>query len=190
MGWPVTLLLGPTSRTPSDSRVRLERFRTTADLQTLLRLHFPLSDVLIMAAAVADYRPLPAPPEADGKLRRSAAGLTIHMEPTPDLLAACAAARRADQVLVGFALEPRTRLIESAQAKLLRKSVDFIVANPLETMDGETIEATLVSRVGASPASPGPVDKAAFAHWLLRQVVPAPATVDDDTAPPVPSPPR
>jgi len=53
-GWDVTLLLGPVSRTPSDSRVRTLRFRTCADLETLLRQTTDTCDVLVMAAAVAD----------------------------------------------------------------------------------------------------------------------------------------
>lgn len=169
-GWQVTLLLGPTSRTPADSRVRVVRFRTTADLQCLLGEHFPNSDLLIMAAAVADYRPIPAPASAEGKLKRDAAGLTIQMEATPDLLAGCASARRAGQVLVGFALEPRSRMVESARSKLARKAVDYIVANPLETMDAETIEATVVGRDGGIAQTGPAMAKERFGEWLLGVV--------------------
>ncbi len=171
-GWQVTLLLGPTTRTPTDSRVRLLRFLSTADLQAQLSENFPNSDVLIMAAAVADYRPAPNPDvlDSDGKLRRSAQGLTLKLEPTPDLLAECSASRRPDQLLVGFALEPRQRLIESARAKLVRKGIDLVVANPLETMDAPMIEATILSRDGSSIATPGTMSKEQFAPWLLERV--------------------
>ncbi|MGD9689420.1 MAG: phosphopantothenoylcysteine decarboxylase [Phycisphaerales bacterium] len=198
-GWQVTLLLGPTSRLCSDSRVHVERFQSTSDLQALLAHHFPITDVLIMAAAVADYRPLTsaAASEADGKLRRLGEGgkasgdssgkgsLTIHLESTPDLLAGCARSRRPAQVLVGFALEPRSRLLESARAKLARKDVDMIVANPLESMEGETIEATLVARDGREARTPGTISKVEFAHWLLGQIVPAGAS--RSAQPPAPS---
>ena len=101
--WRVTLLLGPTSLTPSDSRVQVLRFRTTADLEALLRQHFPAADTLIMAAAVADYRPKPLlnrPDAAEGKLKRSHGPLTLELEPTPDLLAACSSLRVPGQTLV------------------------------------------------------------------------------------------
>ncbi len=120
-----------------------------------------------MAAAVADYRPRPAPEASHGKLKRDPAGLTLHLDPTPDLLAGCAAKRKPGQKLVGFALEPRERMIESARTKLVRKDVDTIVANPLETMDAEAIEASVIGRRGILASTPGPMDKVAFAAWLL-----------------------
>lgn len=145
------------------------RFRTTADLEGLLARYLDGTDVLIMAAAVADYRPKPNPAaaHADGKLKRTAAGMTIELEATPDLLAGCAARRRPGQTLVGFALEPRSRLLESARAKLGRKGLDFIVANPLETMDAEDIEAVVLGKDGTSRETGGAIGKEAFASWLL-----------------------
>ncbi len=172
-GCRTTLLLGPTPRTPSDSSVLVERFQTTADLQRLLTRHFPPCDCLIMAAAVADYRPAPLGPEqaaTDGKLRRSKTGLTLHLEATPDLLSACAAGKRPDQIVVGFALEPRSRLIASATEKLVRKRLDLIVANPLETMDSDTIEATVLWADGTTRFTPGAITKDEFAPWLLAQI--------------------
>ena len=171
-GWRVTLLLGPTHLTPSDPKIRVLRFRTTADLQGLLDAHFPKCDALVMAAAVADYRPAPsqAAADSDGKLRRVAEGLTLHLEPTPDLLAGIGRLRRPDQVLVGFALEPRTRLMASAREKLMRKGLDLIVANPLETMDAPTIEATVVDREGVVLHTPKPVAKSRFAAQLATLV--------------------
>ena len=172
-GWPVTLLLGPVASDRVDPRVERLRFRTTADLEALLRDRLPRCDALVMAAAVADYRPKPLPGGVDpasGKLRRTGDSLTLEFEPTPDLLAACARARRADQLLVGFALEPRDRLLDSARAKLERKGADMIVANPLETMDSDRIEATLVSRDADDERTDGPIPKADFAPWLLDRV--------------------
>lgn len=168
--WSVTLLLGPTHLEPSDTQVRLRRFRTAADLQALLRTHTPDADVLIMAAAVADYRPKPNPAMADGKFRRSNAPFALDLEPTPDLLAEVASHRRPDQFFVGFALEPRQDLLASARAKLTRKKVDLVVANPLETMDSPQIEATLLAADGSSTATPGLMPKTAFAPWLLDQI--------------------
>ncbi len=126
-----------------------------------------------MAAAVADYRPKPLigrPDAAQGKLKRSEGGLTLELEPTPDLLATTSKQRRPGQLVVGFALEPRERLMESALAKIARKGLDLIVANPLETMDAPTIEATLIGPSGVVAQTNGSMDKAAFADWLLDRI--------------------
>lgn len=168
-GWRTTLLLGPTGAGPPDTPVETRRFRTAAELQGLLSEEFPACDVLVMAAAVADYRPR-HDAGSDAKIRRTESALTLELEPTPDLLADCAARRRAGQTLVGFALEPRERLVASARDKLLRKGVDAIVANPLETMDALTIDATLVQRDAADESTGGPVPKERFAVWLLKRV--------------------
>ncbi|MEZ6211575.1 MAG: phosphopantothenoylcysteine decarboxylase [Phycisphaerales bacterium] len=192
VGWSVTLLLGPVgdaTRAAVDTRARTIGFRSTADLEHLLAEHLTDADVLVMAAAVADYRPaLAARPgpgaggagrvgEVGGKIRREKKNITLELEPTPDLLAGCASRRSPGQLLVGFALEPRERLMESAREKLARKRVDLIVANPLETMDASSIEATLIGSpsIGASPdgivaQTGGPIEKSAFAPWLLRQI--------------------
>lgn len=167
LGWNVRLLLGPTCLSTSDSRVEVVRFRTTADLEIALAAHAPWCDVLVMAAAVADYRPRVTPEMLQGKHRRTAEGLKIELEATPDLLAACAKARRAGQTFVGFALEPRDRLMASARSKLQRKSLDMIVANPLETMDGPTIEAIVLTSGGAEHRTQGAILKEQFAPWLM-----------------------
>jgi phosphopantothenoylcysteine decarboxylase/phosphopantothenate--cysteine ligase len=166
-GWSTTLLLGPVSRMPSDSRVRLVRFRTCSDLEGLLGIEAPKHDVLVMAAAVADYRPKVDPAFFGGKFRRKNETLRLELEPTPDLLAGVSSKRRAGQLLVGFALEPREELLECARAKLTRKKIDMVVGNPLETMDGETIEAIVLDANGRERRTPGVISKAAFAGWLM-----------------------
>ena len=127
------------------------------------------ADVLAQAAEA------PAAAEGDAgtgatKLRRSAENLTLELEPTPDLLTACAARRHPGQILVGFALEPRDKLETSARRKLARKGVDAIVANPLETMDAQTIEATLYRADGHAEATPGAMAKTDFVPWLLDRI--------------------
>ncbi|MBX3316310.1 MAG: phosphopantothenoylcysteine decarboxylase [Phycisphaeraceae bacterium] len=167
LGWNVRLLLGPTCLSNSDSRVELIRFRTTADLQAALEHHLPSCDVLVMAAAVADYRPRITDQMLQGKHRRKAEGMSIELEATPDLLAGCAARRSEGQTLVGFALEPRDQMIASARAKLTRKSLDLIVANPLETMDDACIEAIVLTSRGHEHRTAGAIPKTAFAPWLM-----------------------
>jgi phosphopantothenoylcysteine decarboxylase/phosphopantothenate--cysteine ligase len=169
-GWSVTLLLGPVTRTPSDSRVRVVRFRTCSDLERLLAEEAPKCAVLVMAAAVADYRPKVDPSFFGGKFRRKNENLTLELEPTPDLLAQVASRRKAEQLLVGFALEPREELLASARLKLERKKVDLVVGNPLETMDGETIEAVVLGRDGTETRTAGVISKADFAPWLMNLI--------------------
>jgi phosphopantothenoylcysteine decarboxylase / phosphopantothenate---cysteine ligase len=169
-GWDVLLLLGPAPRTPSDSRVRVRRFRTAADLEKLLGEEVQGCDVLVMAAAVADYRPKVDPAFFGGKFRRKSENLKLELEPTPDLLSQVAARRRPEQLMVGFALEPREELLASARAKLERKRIDMVVGNPLETMDGETIEAVVLGKDGTEVRTPGPISKVAFAPWLMDLV--------------------
>lgn len=165
--WAVTLLLGPVSRTPSDSRVRLLRFRTCTDLEALLAQETDTCEVLVMAAAVADYRPKVDPAFFGGKFRRKNEPLHLELEPTPDLLAQVAAKRRPDQLMVGFALEPREELLDSARSKLVRKKIDMVVGNPLETMDGETIEAIVLGSDGTEVRTHGAIGKSEFAGWLM-----------------------
>jgi phosphopantothenoylcysteine decarboxylase/phosphopantothenate--cysteine ligase len=166
-GWPVTLLLGPTHLAPSDRRVEVCRYRTTHDLAVLLAEHQPACSVLVMAAAVADFRPILDPGVLEGKLKRSGEGLVLRLEATEDLLAACSARRTPGQFLVGFALEPRDRMLSSARDKLERKGIDLIVANPLETMEGQTIEAVVLGRDGSERRTDGAMDKREFGAWLL-----------------------
>jgi phosphopantothenoylcysteine decarboxylase/phosphopantothenate--cysteine ligase len=169
-GWQVTLLLGPAPAQPSDSRVVVQRFRTCSDLQTLLRTHVPQADVLVMAAAVADYRPVVDPAFFGGKFRRKNQALSLNLEPTPDLLAEVAETRRADQLFVGFALEPREELLEAAKNKLARKRVDMVVANPLETMDSSNIDATILTSDGRVFGPGESLSKGAFAQWLVAEL--------------------
>lgn len=176
MGWRVTLLLGPNAVLPQDDRVEVVRFNSCQDLQDLLEAHLPHCDTLIMAAAVADYRPIADEVDTSGKRRREGGELSIRLESTPDLLAGCSAKAREDQLLVGFALEPRDRLMESANRKLKRKDIDLIVANPLETMDADSIEAILIGNgergFDQEMRTDGAIPKVQFAQWLIEKLTP------------------
>jgi len=162
----VTLLLGPG---PGDADAppgcALHRFETTDELESLLRTHWPSHDALIMAAAVADYRP--AKPSA-GKLPRGER-MTVELEPTPDLVASLATAKRPNQRVIAFALEEPAQLEARAAAKLRRKNVDAIVANPLNTMDADAITPLWLT-AGGERESPGAMSKAAFSRWLVAKL--------------------
>lgn len=175
-GWRVTLLLGPNAIVPTNPHVEVIRFQSTSDLESLLQIHLPLTNTLIMAAAVADYRPAADEVDLDGKRRRKGGNLVLKLESTPDLLEGCSKIARQDQLLVGFALEPKDEMISSATAKLQRKNIDLIVANALETMDSDSIEATLLGNpkrgMTCQLHTPGIITKAQFAVWLIDQITP------------------
>jgi phosphopantothenoylcysteine decarboxylase/phosphopantothenate--cysteine ligase len=115
---------------------------TAADMETAIGALAPAADVVVMAAAVADFRPKAV---ADHKLKKADGVPDVVLEPTPDILAGLGARRRAGQILVGFAAETastplvtepatatgaaRERLVAHARAKLAAKHADLIVAN-------------------------------------------------------------
>ncbi len=175
-GLAVTLLLGPNAVSPIHPAVSVVRFQSTADLEARLAEHLQQASILVMAAAVADYRPAPGEVDLGGKRRRQGAGMTLHLEPTPDLLAGCSANATPDQLLVGFALEPSADMIASGKRKLVRKNIDLIVANPLETMDSDGIAATLIGNadrgVSTNESTDGRIAKPEFAGWLLDRILP------------------
>jgi phosphopantothenoylcysteine decarboxylase/phosphopantothenate--cysteine ligase len=166
----VTLLAGPgvAGRLPG---VRMVSFESTAELAELLKQHFSSCDVLIMAAAVADYRPCRL---NTGKMPRRRRRVVLELERTPDLVAECAAHKRADQRIVGFALEEPRVLARRARQKLRRKGLDAVVGNPLETMGADRIQALVYTAAGAMIQPPSRradgLSKTAFARWLIRWI--------------------
>jgi phosphopantothenoylcysteine decarboxylase/phosphopantothenate--cysteine ligase len=106
---------------------------TTAELEAAVRERFPEADVLIMAAAPADFRPA-AP--TDSKISREGSeGLSIDFEPTTDIVAAVAAERRQDQTVIGFAAEHGEGAVERGREKLSRKGLDAVVVNDIARSD-------------------------------------------------------
>jgi phosphopantothenoylcysteine decarboxylase/phosphopantothenate--cysteine ligase len=122
-------------------RVKLVRAATAAEMERAMLAESPAADVVLMAAAVSDYRPARAARE---KIARSGEPLTLALEPNADILAQIGRARRPGQVLVGFALET-THDVKRARAKLGAKGVDLVVLNSAgEAIGGETNRVTLV----------------------------------------------
>jgi phosphopantothenoylcysteine decarboxylase/phosphopantothenate--cysteine ligase len=122
---------------------------TAADLEREALVRGATADVVVMAAAVADYRPAEA---LATKRPKDAATWTVELEPTTDVLKALGAARHAGQVLVGFAADQGERGLERAREKLVRKNVDAIVFNDVARddigFDATDNEVTLVSAGG------------------------------------------
>ena len=130
-GADVTLILAAATASPS-APMRTLRAETAAQLRAATLEQADAADVIVMAAAVADYRP--AQP-IDGKRSKDSAAWTIELEATADILAELGARRREGQVLIGFAAEHGEGAVERARAKLERKDVDMIVMNDISRTD-------------------------------------------------------
>jgi phosphopantothenoylcysteine decarboxylase/phosphopantothenate--cysteine ligase len=139
-GAAVTLVAGPMN-VDAPHGVMLERVGTAAEMLKAMSTAAKQADLVVMAAAVADYRPARAARE---KLKRSAETRTLTLEPNEDILATLTAARTRGQVLVGFALET-SRGLANARAKLKAKGLDLVVLNsPAAGLGGDNNQVTLV----------------------------------------------
>lgn len=146
-GAEVCLVSGPV-QLPAPVGPAVRRVETTAEMESAVREELATADVLIMAAAPADYRPAEAAP---AKRPRSAGAADLRLEATGDILEATIATRRPGAVMVGFALETGEAL-ERAREKLQRKRLDLIVVNdalePGAGFEHETNRVTLLARGG------------------------------------------
>ncbi|HET6447603.1 MAG TPA: phosphopantothenoylcysteine decarboxylase, partial [Conexibacter sp.] len=144
---------------------------TAAQLADACADAFPTCDVLLMAAAVADFRP--ASPAAT-KLKKTAADApdAIALEPTADVLSGLASARRPQQTIVGFAAEHGEGALAYAREKLARKRLDAIVVNDISRTDigFDTVEneVTILTSSGEHPVARAP--KAELAEAILEVV--------------------
>jgi phosphopantothenoylcysteine decarboxylase/phosphopantothenate--cysteine ligase len=163
-GHAVKLILGPVTISMPKSAERID-VETARQMHDAVMTEFPHCDLLIMAAAVADYRPIAVNPK---KLERGQMQ-TIELEPTEDILAAVGAIKRPDQRTVGFSLVDKADLARSVE-KLQRKNLDLIVSNPLETMNSLTIDAVLLWPDGRSEELPCR-SKPLFADNLIKRAI-------------------
>jgi phosphopantothenoylcysteine decarboxylase/phosphopantothenate--cysteine ligase len=136
--------------------------------QAVLR-HFEQATVTVMAAAVADFRPMEVHPQ---KIKKHGGVPTLKLEPTPDILALIAPRRRPGQVVVGFAAETEN-LLANAAAKLRDKRLDLIVANDLSQKDaGFDVDTNIVTLVFPDGHTK-PLDKMSkldVAHHILDEI--------------------
>ncbi|MFN2628317.1 MAG: bifunctional phosphopantothenoylcysteine decarboxylase/phosphopantothenate--cysteine ligase CoaBC [Gaiellaceae bacterium] len=154
-------LLGANLTVPHPLGIELIETPTAADLEreALARAG---ADVVLMAAAVADYRPATA---RAGKRPKDAAAWTIELEPTTDVLARLGAERHADQILVGFAADHGEPGLERAREKLRDKRVNLFVFNDVSRddigFDAADNEVTLLSPDGERTIGKGPKEEIA-----------------------------
>jgi phosphopantothenoylcysteine decarboxylase / phosphopantothenate---cysteine ligase len=171
-GAHVVLVSGPTDLAAPES-VDWVPVRSTEEMRAAVRERASDANVVIMAAAVADYRPAIAQSQ---KLKRGDAGITLELEPTPDILAELGRdpmQQTGRRVLVGFAAET-DRLADNARAKLARKGADIIVANDVTQegagFDTDTNIVTLFLRDGREVPLPK-LTKFEVANRILDQVL-------------------
>ncbi len=167
-GARVILISGPTHLLPPQNAEFLP-VRTTEEMRRAVLEQARAASVVIMAAAVADFRP--AEPQTT-KIKRTSGSLTVALEPTPDILAELAR-DRGNRILVGFAAET-DHLVENAQAKLEAKGLDLVVANDVTRADAgfdvDTNVVTLFVR-GAAPVELPRMTKREVADRVLDEVV-------------------
>ncbi|MEP6862509.1 MAG: bifunctional phosphopantothenoylcysteine decarboxylase/phosphopantothenate--cysteine ligase CoaBC [Deltaproteobacteria bacterium] len=175
-GAEVRLIFGPSGVAPPIG-VQTSHVESAAQLQWALDNAVKDADVVVMTAAVADYRPAKV---ADHKIKRRATGKTMQIDlvANPDLLAMLGAKRKGKTpLLVGFAAET-DNVIENAQAKLATKQCDLIVANDVgEPGSGfavDTNHVQLVDKAGVTDVPAGA--KAEVAHRILDKIVELRAT--------------
>lgn len=154
-----------------DPRVRYIDVETAQELQDACAAAFAHADVLLMAAAVVDFRP--ARPIA-GKLKKVAGDeLHLDLDRTPDILAGLAGARRPGQTLVGFAAEHGEGAVEHGRDKLTRKGLDAVVVNDISRsdigFDAADNEVTIVTAAGETHVALA--SKAAVARAVLDAVM-------------------
>lgn len=151
-GAEVTLVCGPTDL-PMPHGTRVVRVETAEEMRAALEEPFEGCDLLVMSAAVADWRPAERAPEKEPK---SGGTKALQLVRTPDVLEALAA-RRTDQVMVGFAMETEQG-VERAADKARRKGLAFIALNyptrPGTGFGGPANEVTLVAPDGTSEVLP------------------------------------
>jgi len=162
-GHRVTLITGPTPLTPP-AGVGVVSVISTEDMSRAVTQHVTLADVVIMAAAPVDYRPVRRQP---GKVKKSDAEMLVKLERNPDILKGIGL-DKGGRILVGFALEAAD-LRSNALKKLKEKNLDLIVANAPSAFAGERTSVELLGRDGVVEVL-SDVSKEQLAERLLVRV--------------------
>ena len=169
LGANVTLISGP-SALPPLAGVNFFKVESARDMRRLVLENFPESQIVIKAAAVADYR---VKNVADHKIKKNDEELTLILEKNPDILKELGQKKQKGQVLVGFAAETQN-LIQYAQSKLEKKNLDMIVANdvskPQAGFNVDTNLIKLLKRDGSIEELPL-MSKKDLAYIILNHVM-------------------
>jgi phosphopantothenoylcysteine decarboxylase/phosphopantothenate--cysteine ligase len=148
LGADVTLVSGPSSQQTKSKSVKRINVTSAADMLNACLQHFSNTDICVMSAAVADYTPVDV---ASQKIKKKDDTFNIELKKTTDILKTLGSQKRADQVLVGFALETNDEE-KNAIDKLEKKNLDFIVLNSLNDAGAgfktDTNKITIIERNG------------------------------------------
>jgi len=129
-GHEVTLISGPVSLL-ADNRIKLVPVQSAAEMACEVRRYGKYADIIIMAAAVSDYRPVKP---HDGKIKKGDGNLILELERTEDILASLGRSNPNKACLIGFAAET-SDLLKNAESKLQKKNLDWIIANDVSLND-------------------------------------------------------
>ena len=127
-GAEVHLVLGPTDLKAQSDQVQTEKVVSATDMQSAMTQHYETADIVIFAAAVADYAPAQI---SDIKIKKQDEEMTLVLRKNPDIAFNFGKIKRKDQISVGFALETNNE-VENAEQKLKKKHFDLIVLNSLQ----------------------------------------------------------
>ena len=148
-GAEVTLVLGPTDLKPENQAITVVSVMSAKEMYEACTRVFPKTDIAVLAAAVADYRPKIF---SETKIKKKEGEMSLELEKTVDIAASLGKEKRNGQLLIGFALETNDEL-HNAQLKLEKKNFDFIVLNSLQDAGAgfghDTNKITILRRDGS-----------------------------------------
>jgi phosphopantothenoylcysteine decarboxylase/phosphopantothenate--cysteine ligase len=166
-GAAVVLISGPVNL-EAPANVELVSVRTAQEMRKAVMEHLATASIIVKSAAVADYYVASVPQQ---KLKKTAARLSLELDPTPDILAEIGE-KKGDRLLVGFAAETEN-LVEEARRKMLSKHCDMLVANLVNReglgFEADNNEVEIITR-GGKTAHAGPAGKRQVAEQILDQV--------------------
>jgi len=166
-GARVVLVSGPV-QIPAPAGVELVKVQTALEMRDAVIGRLPESTIIIKSAAVADYHVANVPPQ---KIKKTAAKVSIDLDPTPDILAECGRLK-GDRILIGFAAETQN-MVEEARRKMNTKNCDMVVGN-LVSQEGIGFESdsnavTMVMRAG-DPVTVAKAPKREIADRIFDQI--------------------
>ena len=169
-GAKVVLISGPTAlKKPENENISFVPVVSASDMAEAVFTHFEKADILIMAAAVADYTPKTV---ADQKIKKADGGMTIELARTTDILGTLKDRKREGQFICGFSMETEN-LIENSRKKLFKKNLDIIAANsivdPGAGFGHDTNKVTIIARDGEE--SLPLISKAETADRILDAII-------------------
>ena len=167
-GADVTLISGPVSLKELPF-VKTIRITNAEQMAQAVKENFFTSDILIKAAAVADYRPACV---SSQKIKKKDDDLSVPLERTQDILAWCGQNKKPNQFLCGFSMETQN-MLENSKAKLVKKNLDLIAANSLSSPDsGFAVDTNVLTLISPSQIKELPVmQKEEAAHCLLDHIL-------------------